>query len=217
MPIFGRYTPVTIVRDAGTEQETRWNTHAGGDLRHKVLFHTEDRVRTGDEILCDLFDEPRIVTRVDADVLLNEVSHWEATVLPQSEWGRIHRRPPVAPALAPDPSADSGRAESILQGSRSTVPSGPAATEPNAWAPGAKAQSKLPRSLGSPEAVKTVMEHITKRELNYESFAKKTHTSGRTIQKFVSTGQIRRDLFNAIAAELGLSTEDLLEGKARSR
>jgi hypothetical protein len=217
MPIFGRYTPVTIVRDAGTEQETRWNTHAGGDLRHKVLFDKVDSVKTGDQILCGLFDEPRVVTRVDADLALDGVACWEATVLPRSEWDRIHRRPPVAPAAGPDPGADSGRAESALRGSRSTVPSGPAATEPNAVAPGAKAQSKLPRSLGSPEAVKTVIEHITKRELNYESFAKKVPTSGRTIQSFVSTGKIRRDLFNAIAAVLGLSIEDLLEGKAPSR
>ena len=91
MPVFGSYYEVTIVREAGTAEEASWKTQMGGDLARKALFHVEDRVKTGDEIHCDVFDEPRVVARVDPSLCMEGVSHWEATIVPRSEWNRLHR------------------------------------------------------------------------------------------------------------------------------
>jgi hypothetical protein len=90
MADFGRYVSVTIVRNAGTSEETRWETRAGGSLGQTALFRAADRVKTGDEILCPWFDEPRVVTRVDAIILQNELGWWEVTIQPRSEWERQH-------------------------------------------------------------------------------------------------------------------------------
>jgi hypothetical protein len=51
----------------------------------------EDLVKTGDEIRSDVFDEPRVVTRVDPSLCMEGVSHWEAAIVPRSEWNRLHR------------------------------------------------------------------------------------------------------------------------------
>ena len=91
MPVFGSYYEVTVVREAGTANEMSWKTQMGGDLARKALFHVEDRVRTGDEIYCDAFDEPRVITRVDPSLVMEGVSHWVATIVPRSEWNRLHR------------------------------------------------------------------------------------------------------------------------------
>jgi hypothetical protein len=91
MPVFGSYYEVTIVRHARTAQEASWKTRMGGDLARKALFHMEDRVKTGDEIHSEVFDEPRVVARVDPSLVMEGVSHWEATIMPQSEWNRLHR------------------------------------------------------------------------------------------------------------------------------
>jgi len=90
MPGFGSYHEVTIVRDAGTSQETSWKTRMGGDLARTALFHVEDRVKTGDEIRSDVFDEPRVIARVDPSLVMEGVSHWQATIMPRSEWNRQH-------------------------------------------------------------------------------------------------------------------------------
>ncbi len=89
-PVFGRHGRVTIVRDAGAQTEKRWQTTMGGDLRHKALFHLDDRVRTGDELHAEYFDEPRVIARVDPCGTNNGISHWEAQMVSQSEWKRCH-------------------------------------------------------------------------------------------------------------------------------
>jgi hypothetical protein len=81
--------PITVVRDVGGPSETRWDTQMGGDFVYKALFNTRE-IRTGDEIHCDLFDEPRVVSRVDPVLAHGGVSHWEAKIMPRSEWTRIH-------------------------------------------------------------------------------------------------------------------------------
>jgi CheY-like chemotaxis protein len=89
MPIFGSHHEVTVVRGAGTAQETRWDTRAGGDLSRKMLFYLQDRVKTGDEIHSEVFDEPRVIVRVDPALVMEGVSHWEATIVPRSR--SLHR------------------------------------------------------------------------------------------------------------------------------
>jgi hypothetical protein len=93
MPSFASHTLVTIVRARGTPDEKRWDAQMGGDRARKALFYIDDRVKTGDEIHRDLFDEPKIITKVDPSMMLSGVSHWEAEMTPQSEWQRRYRQP----------------------------------------------------------------------------------------------------------------------------
>ena len=88
MPVFGSHHLVTIVRDAGTPAETRWEARMGGDLDRKALFYLEDRVRTGDQIHYEYFDEPRVLARVLPEQTLSGPSHWRAELMPLSEWNR---------------------------------------------------------------------------------------------------------------------------------
>lgn len=46
-------------------------------------------MKTGDEIHCDVFDEPRVVARVDPSLVMEGVSHWVASIDPRSEWMRL--------------------------------------------------------------------------------------------------------------------------------
>jgi hypothetical protein len=102
MPMFTSRI-VTVVRNAGTATETRREIRMGGDFASKALFQPEDRVVAGEEIQWELFDEPRIVTRVNPIVALDGVlSHWEAEIMTRSEWERLKGAAQAAadPALA---------------------------------------------------------------------------------------------------------------------
>ncbi len=81
--LFGTNLTVTVIRDAGTPQEKQWTATVGGDLRHLLLFHWYETVKTGDTVYSELFDEPRVIVRVDP-VLHPGLTHWEATIIPQS-------------------------------------------------------------------------------------------------------------------------------------
>ena len=91
IPVFGSYYEVTVVRETGTAHEMSWKTQMGGDLARNALFHVEDRVKTGDEIYCDAFDEPRVIARVDPSLVMEGISHWVAAIVPRSEWNRQHK------------------------------------------------------------------------------------------------------------------------------
>jgi hypothetical protein len=93
MPSFGSHTLVTIIRARGTPDEKTWEAQMGGDRARNALFYLDDRVKTGDEIHCELFDEPKIITKVDPSMTLSGPSHWEAEMMPQSEWQRRYRPP----------------------------------------------------------------------------------------------------------------------------
>ena len=77
MPTFGSH-PVTVIRDSGTAEEKRWDTHIGGDLAQNALFYLEDRVKTGDELQSEVFDEPRVVSKVDPVLMLSGISRGRA-------------------------------------------------------------------------------------------------------------------------------------------
>jgi hypothetical protein len=102
MVLFGSSVPVTIVRAAGTPEERIWNTRMGGDFVKSALFQPEDRVVTGDELYSDLFDEPRVVVRVDPVLGSGQVAYWKATITPRSAWNRLCRNnmPPQGRPLA---------------------------------------------------------------------------------------------------------------------
>jgi len=88
MPSFGSHSLVTIIRARGTPDEKTWEAQMGGDRARTALFYLDDRVKTGDEIHCELFDEPKIISKVDPVMILSGPSHWEAEMVPQSEWNR---------------------------------------------------------------------------------------------------------------------------------
>jgi hypothetical protein len=90
MPVFGSHSLVTIIRARGTPDEKSWEAQMGGDRARKALFYLDDRIKTGDEIHCELFDEPKIISKVDPAMTMSGVSHWEADMMPQSEWRRHH-------------------------------------------------------------------------------------------------------------------------------
>jgi hypothetical protein len=81
---------VTVIRDAETPQEHRWETRMGGDFVTHVLAHVQDELKISDQIHNELFDEPRVVTRVEPVILLRGLSHWKAAIVPRSEWYRRH-------------------------------------------------------------------------------------------------------------------------------
>jgi hypothetical protein len=88
--VLGSSRRVTIVRAAGTPEELRWDTEMGGDFDAKALFQAPDRVLTGDEIHCDIFDRPRIVARVKPKLLADgEVAYWEAAITPRLERSQL--------------------------------------------------------------------------------------------------------------------------------
>jgi hypothetical protein len=91
MPTFGSHHRVTVIRASGTPEEKRWDTHMGGDLAQNALFYLEDRVKTGDELQSEAFDEPRVISKVDPVLMLSGISHWEARIVPVSEWRRRNR------------------------------------------------------------------------------------------------------------------------------
>lgn len=98
MATFGRAVPVEIVRGRGTTEEKRWSALMAGNLATNALFQPEDRVRTGDEIHCELFDEPRVLTAVHPDTSLSgDLSCWKAEMVPQSRWNRQNQ--PAAPTF----------------------------------------------------------------------------------------------------------------------
>ncbi|HEY6988075.1 MAG TPA: hypothetical protein VH369_06815 [Bryobacteraceae bacterium] len=93
MPVFGSHSHVTIFRARGTPDEKSWEAQMGGDRARKALFYIDDRVKTGDEIHCELFDEPKIISKVDPSMTMSGVSHWEAEMMPRSEWQRRYGSP----------------------------------------------------------------------------------------------------------------------------
>jgi hypothetical protein len=90
MPSFGSHAPVTIIRARGTADEKSWEAQMGGDLARKALFYIDDRIKTGDEVHCELFDEPKVISKVNPAMTLSGPSHWEAEMMPQSEWKRCN-------------------------------------------------------------------------------------------------------------------------------
>lgn len=86
MPIFTLNYPVTLVRNAGRDDEKRLSLLVGGDLHKQALIQPDVEVRHGDHLLADVFDERRVVTAVHPRFTHAGLSHYEATLEPLSTY-----------------------------------------------------------------------------------------------------------------------------------
>lgn len=95
MPVvFGRTVSGFIIRGLGTHNEHKFAVDFGGDLIRNALFQTRDRPLKGDELESYLWEENRVVTRVDAHTNLDGgVAYWEARIVPKSEVQRAAGSP----------------------------------------------------------------------------------------------------------------------------
>jgi len=72
---------------------------------------------------------------------------------------------------------------------------------------------RLPRSAGSPQAVRAVVAYMEGRGLGVTQFATQVDTTDRTVRNFLKRGKMRRSSFKTMAARMGLTTEQLLRGE----
>ncbi len=71
----------------------------------------------------------------------------------------------------------------------------------------------VPRSVGSDEAVQAVREYIRARVISLTEFSIQAGVTERTLRKFFKEGTMRRSSFEQMAKSMGLSSQDLLEGR----
>lgn len=76
---------------------------------------------------------------------------------------------------------------------------------------------RVPRSAGSPQAVRAVMTYMQERGWGITQFATQAGTTDRTLRKFLKSSKMRRSSFEAMAERMGLSTEQLLRGELPSK
>jgi hypothetical protein len=191
MSVFVSSRTVTVIRDAGTPAETRWTTQMGGDFVHTGLFH--EQVKTGDEIHCELFDEPRVIVRVDPVLMMVGIAHWKATIMPCLEFDRRYR------TVKPNVAHGSG-------------PAGREVTEQNG-----EAQAEVVGAAGDPEMVERSkirsnwLDQKLAQQKDWTSDTDIEHNGGpayNTIQRYrsgaVSTRElyVRRQLANAFKCEI---------------
>lgn len=62
--MFGRYHPITIVRNRGSESEHCFEARVGGTLDDNILYTPDVTIQRGDEIDADVLDETRVVTDI---------------------------------------------------------------------------------------------------------------------------------------------------------
>ena len=72
------------------------------------------------------------------------------------------------------------------------------------------------KSIGSPAAVVATDGYMAARGLNDTQFGNQFQTTDRTLRKFLKTGKMRRANFEAMAACIGVSIEELLAGNLQS-
>ena len=78
------------------------------------------------------------------------------------------------------------------------------------------AKRQAQKSIGSPAAVVAIDGYMAARGLNDTQFANQFQTTDRTLRKFLKTGKMRRANFEAMAACIGVSIEELLAGNLQS-
>jgi hypothetical protein len=74
-------------------------------------------------------------------------------------------------------------------------------------------ERKVQRSIGSSAAVQAVRDYIAARGLTVTQFGIQFQTSDRTVRNFLKSGLLRRGNFEAMAAYIGVTVEQLLAGK----
>lgn len=73
-------------------------------------------------------------------------------------------------------------------------------------------ERKVQRSIGSNAAVQAVHDYMAARGLTETQFGNQFQTTDRTLRNFLKTGKMRRANFEAMAASIGVSVEQLLAG-----
>jgi hypothetical protein len=74
------------------------------------------------------------------------------------------------------------------------------------------APKRMSRSLGTPEAVRSVTLHLQHTQMTDTQFGNQFQTTDKTVRKFLNSGKMRRSNFEEMAKSVGLTTEDLLRG-----
>lgn len=75
-------------------------------------------------------------------------------------------------------------------------------------------RKRMSRTLGSPEALKVVTDYLDQTKLTDTQFGNQFDTTDRTVRSFRSTGKMRRSNFEAMAASMGLTSDQLLRGES---
>lgn len=70
---------------------------------------------------------------------------------------------------------------------------------------------RLPSSITSPVAAKRMEEYLRNKPIGQTEFAGKVGTTDRTLRRFRKTGTVRRDIFDAIAGQMGTTRDGLLK------
>jgi hypothetical protein len=70
----------------------------------------------------------------------------------------------------------------------------------------------IERSIGTMESVAAVREYIAVRALTLTAFGNQFDTTDRTVRRFLKEGKMRRANFEAMAASMGLTAAELLQG-----
>jgi hypothetical protein len=79
--------------------------------------------------------------------------------------------------------------------------------------PKPKRRYRVPRSIGSEEAVQAVQAYMKARGWSVTVFATQCDMTDRAVHKFFRTHEIRRSLFEAMADHIGVTVEQLLRGE----
>lgn len=108
--VFGRYHPITIVRDAGSAHEKRWEAKAGGTLDTNALLHPDVDIKQGDELHAVGLDEPRVVIAVHPKWASSGLTHYEVDLMPLTTYReQIRARTPVQQIIHGDVGHVAGR------------------------------------------------------------------------------------------------------------
>lgn len=78
--------------------------------------------------------------------------------------------------------------------------------------PGTKPK-RLPRSIGTPEAVNAALAYMESKGLTETQFGNQFQSTDRTVRSFRKSGKLRRSTFEAMAESMGLTIEQLLRGE----
>jgi hypothetical protein len=77
----------------------------------------------------------------------------------------------------------------------------------------ATAPKRLPRSIGTPEAVNAAIAYMESKGLTETQFGNQFQSTDRTVRSFRRSGKMRRSTFEAMAKCMGLTIEQLLRGE----
>ncbi|MBX9601413.1 MAG: hypothetical protein K2X35_10420 [Bryobacteraceae bacterium] len=72
---------------------------------------------------------------------------------------------------------------------------------------------RLPRSIGTPEAVAAAIKYMESKGLTETQFGNQFQSTDRTVRSFRKSGKMRRSTFEAMAKSMGLTIEELLRGE----